>query len=100
MGCAVTVYISSPIMSRVAPLVDSGEFETLSEVCRYSLRLYMEWLEAEDIVSVDHILRASPVKHNMKLNEFVVDRILARRILNMSEMMDYALSHYLAVRGL
>ena len=34
MGSTFTIYLSKPIIDRATPLLESGEFDTLSELCR------------------------------------------------------------------
>lgn len=100
MGCSVTIYVSKPIIDRAAPLLDSGEFETFSEVCRYSIHYFLDWLEEDEVTTLIHIRRTQPVKRNVQLNEVVLERILEYGLVTRAEIADYALVHYLEHKGL
>ena len=100
MGSTFTIYLSKPIIDRATPLLDSGEFDTLSELCRYSIRYFLDWIESGNVSSLTYIKRTEPVKRNIQLNPVVLDRILERGLINKADIADYALSHYLEFKGL
>ena len=100
MGSSVTVYLSRPLVERATSLLESGEFDTLSELCRYSIRFFLDWIESENVQTLTYVRRTDPVKRNIQLNDEVVGRILGRGLINRADIADYALSHYLEFKGL
>lgn len=100
MGSTFTVYLSKPIVERADPLIETGEFDTLSELCRYSIRFFLDWIESDNVSSLTYIRRTDPVKRNIQLNPVVMERILGYGLINKSDIADYALSHYLEFKGL
>lgn len=100
MGNTKTYYLSRGIVERAQPLLDSGRFDTLSELCRHSVRVFQEWLDSEDEAEIVHIRRTGDYKRSLPLNEWVVNRIMDHNVLDGVEIVDYALDFYLKRNGL
>lgn len=101
MNKARTYYLSSRIVERAQPLLDSGRFDTLSEVCRYAVRSFQEWLDSQNgTPEVPHLRRTGDYKRSLPLSEWVMQRIMDHDILGESEIVDYALDFYLRRNGL
>ncbi len=100
MGSTYTAYVSKSMMERAAPLVDSGEFDTMSELLRFAIRTFYEWLMREDVTSLRHVIRGEVIKRNLPISDVVIEGILSRGLVSKTEIPDYALDHYLGTRGL
>ena len=94
-----TYYLSSHIVSRAQPLLDDGRFGSLSEICRYAVRVFQEWLDSDGVHTVPYIRRTGDYKRSLPLNPWVMDRIRQHDIAD-GDIVDYALDHYLRQNSL
>ncbi len=94
-----TYYISGRIVERAQPLLDSGRFDTFSELCRYAVRAFQEWLDEDADHVIVYMKRTGDYKRSLPLNEWVMRRISEHQVAN-ADIVDYALDFYLRKNGL
>lgn len=100
MGSGYTAYVSKDFIERAAPLLSSGEFENQSELLRFAIRTFWDWIERDNVESLQHIIRGELIKRNVQVNDYVMERITATGLVDKPEIADYALDHYLRMKGL
>ena len=80
-------------------LVKSGEFNSVSEVIGYAMRLYSESLRLKGSCIPATIDRKDIVKVSMRVDVFVLNDILDRGMLERNVIADQSLNYYIVWRS-
>lgn len=70
-------FVSRNSLDRCHELVDSGEFNSISEVFAYSMRLFSENLRIGSATNHIQINRDDIVKVSFRTDKYVLDRIMS-----------------------
>lgn len=97
MGCKVpmTVTVRLDRYTQCQHLMEAGEFENISELLRFAMRVYYDRLRRERPTSVELVRRGEGKSIQVRLDEAVVDGIVAMGLMARSDICDYALDYYL-----
>ena len=97
MGCKVpmTVTVRLDRYTQCQHLIEAGEFENISELLRFAMRAYYDRLRRERPTSVELVRRGEGKSIQVRLDEAVVDGIVAMGLMARSDICDYALDYYL-----
>ncbi len=75
-------------------LVESGQFDSLSDVVEHSMRVLYDSIKL-DGSELSYSPRGGPkVKQSIRINGWLVDRFSELGMTGISEMADYSLSYY------
>lgn len=99
MGCAITLFVSKSIEERAATLVESGYFESFSEMVRYTMRTLADLLESGEPCQIPYVPRTDRERRNVRVNEEVL-RVIEEKGIARSDVADVAMEMYLRSKGL
>lgn len=95
MKVPTSVYVESSNIVRCKSLVASGQFDTISELIDYAIRVYYDHIRVEKFTEVPHKARHEPKsKVSMRMNQWVIDGLMETGWFIRSEIPDYALEYY------
>ena len=87
--------LSTRTAADASHLVESGEFESLSEIARHAVRLYDERLRRGEIPPILHLSMVDCTWVSVRIPEGVLSRIASWAGLRRGEILEYALRSYL-----
>ena len=91
-------YISKSKNDYAKKLIDSGEFETMTDFLRYSMRLFSDSIRMTEEPIVIHENRTDTVKISFRADEFVIDNILSTGLMEKSVIAEQSIGYYMAWR--
>ena len=93
MKSIYTAYISPSRRAECNTLIETGVFDNLSNLIEFSLRYFLMDIELNGY-SPDYMLRETPYTRNsIKVNDWLIDRILNSKVVSKSDLYDYSLEH-------
>ena len=97
MGCKVpmTVTVRLDRYTQCQHLIEAGEFENISELLRFAMRVYYDRLRRERPTSVELVRRGEGKSIQVRLDEVVIDGIVSMGLMARSDVCDYTLDYYL-----
>ena len=97
MGCKVpmTVTVRLERYTQCQHLIETGEFENISELLRFAMRVYYDRLRRERPTSVELVRRGEGKSIQVRLDEVVIDGIVSMGLMARSDVCDYTLDYYL-----
>ena len=98
MTSSATFYMARAKYDKAKKLVESGEFKDMSDLIRYSMRLYSESLRMIDNPIPIYESRKDLMPIHLRVNDFVVDQLLSTEIFDKSSLLDQSVGYYLSWR--
>lgn len=98
MKAPTSFYISKEKCEKAQEIVDSGEFDNMSDLIRYSMRLFSETLRIIDEPETKNEIRRDYVKISLRSDEFVIDSIIGMELYERSTIAEQSLGYYLQWR--
>ena len=98
MKAPTSFYISTDKFGKAQEIVDSGEFDNMSDLIRYSMRLFSESLRMIEEPQTKNEVRKDFVKVSLRSDEFVIDSIMGMELYERSTIAEQSLGFYLQWR--
>lgn len=99
MKAATSINIQAAHFARCSEIVEKGEFDSISEVVDFALRLFYYHLKFHGANGITHIPRIGPKKKiSLRVNDWVMDGFSNLGILTRAEVFDYALDYFFSMR--
>ncbi len=75
-------------------MVESGQFDSVSDVIEYSMRTFLDAMRL-DGASMSYTSRSGPkTQQSLRINEWLVKQFSDRGMTGISEMADYSIAFY------
>lgn len=94
MRQTITFTMDRSNLDRCEELVESGEFENVSDVITYSMRLFSEELRSMDVPDGPHIKRGVKVPRSVRIETSVMDVIEKTDLYERGLIPDVCLKSY------
>lgn len=98
MKTPTTFIVEASSAERCKGLVESGQFDSVSEVVDYAMRTYYDHLLRNRCEIIAHIPRCGPrTKISFRINNWIFSSLMNTGLFARAELLDYALEHYWSV---
>ena len=95
-----SVYVRRDLYEWCETKVSEGRFRSFSDMLDYALGFYYDSVQTGRIGNVEKIRRGDAVRRSVRLNQYVVEGLMATGRFDPPELADYALDFYLRRNGL
>lgn len=85
-------YISSENLEWCQSKVSEGWFASVSDTLDFALRIYLIQIR-NGMTSIEKFRRSSFIRRNARVNEWVLNELMATGVFTKSEIADYALTY-------
>ena len=94
MASPFTVYVRPDLYEWCETKVFEGRFRSFSDVVDYAMGFYFDSINRDRIKGVTKIPRGEAIKKSVRVNQYVMDGLMATGFFDRAEIVDYALDHY------
>lgn len=75
-------------------IVESGQFDSVSDVIEYSMRTFLDAMRLDGI-GMTYTSRSGPkTQQSLRINEWLIKQFSDRGMTGISEMADYSIAYY------
>lgn len=75
-------------------MIESGQFESVSDVIEFSMRVFLDAIRIDGI-ELSYISRGGPkTKQSVRVNEWLIKQFSEKGMTGISEIVDYSITFY------
>ena len=94
MASPFTVYVRPDLYEWCETKVSEGRFRSFSDVVDYAMGFYFDSIMRDRVKGVTKIPRGEAIKKSVRVNQYVMDGLMAMGFFDRAEIVDYALDYY------